>query len=88
MDVAVLDKEINLTRGILPEVRQDMSIPERQAKGNFFVGQEGEFLLLDSCLQPIETVKGKIVRLMEGNGPDSLYAMIMTERGVRPARLT
>jgi hypothetical protein len=54
-------------------------------KGDYHVGQAGEFLLLDAFNQPIESVHGQIVRLMEGK--NSLYAMIQTERGLRPGRL-
>lgn len=56
-----------------------------QPKEDFWVGQEGEFLLYDSFHRPIETVQGKIVKLLEGK--DSLYALIETERGIRPGRL-
>lgn len=51
----------------------------------YYVGQTGSFMLLDAFYNPIETVQGRIVQLMDGK--DSLYAMIETERGVRPARL-
>ena len=54
----------------------------------FFVGQEGEFQLLDSFSNPIETVEGEIVRIMESENSNSIYAMIATKRGVRPGRLT
>jgi hypothetical protein len=60
---------------------------KRQATADFFVGQEGEFLLLDSFSNLIEIVTGKIIRLMDGKNGHSLYAMISTERGIRPARL-
>lgn len=53
--------------------------------GGFHVGQEGEFLLHDAFKRPIEKVRGKIVTLMEGE--NSLYAMLRTERGLRPGRL-
>jgi hypothetical protein len=52
---------------------------------DFHVGQAGEFLLLDAFNQPLEAVHGKIVQLMEGE--TALYAMIQTERGLRPGRL-
>jgi hypothetical protein len=55
------------------------------SREGFHVGQEGEFLLLDAFNQPIESVQGEIVQLMEGK--NSLYAMIMTARGLRPGRL-
>jgi len=54
----------------------------------FFVGQEGEFQLLDSFSNPIEIVAGKIVKIMKSENSNSVYAMIATERGIRPARLT
>lgn len=54
----------------------------------FFIGQEGEFQLLDSFSNPIEIVEGKIVKIMESENSNSVYAMIATERGIRPARLT
>jgi hypothetical protein len=54
-------------------------------QGDFHVGQAGEFLLLDAFNQPIEAVEGEIVRLMKGE--TALYAMIQTERGLRPGRL-
>ncbi len=72
---------------VLRGAQTGMGIQETQASLEFFVGQEGEFLLLDSFSNPIETVTGKILRLMEGNHTDALYAMIQTERGIRPARL-
>lgn len=53
----------------------------------FFVGQKGEFTLLDSSRQPIETVHGEIVRLMKDQQGREVYAMLDTERGIRPARL-
>ena len=82
------DEAINYTRGYFPEGAQTgMSIQETQARLDFYVGQEGEFLLLDSFSNPIETVTGKILRLMAGNHTDVLYAMLQTERGIRPARL-
>jgi hypothetical protein len=56
-----------------------------QTKGDYHVGQAGEFLLLDAFNQPIESVHGEIVQLMEGK--NSLYAMIQTARGLRPGRL-
>lgn len=56
-----------------------------QPKEDFWVGQEGEFLLYDSFHRPIETVQGKIIKLIDGK--DSLYALIETERGIRPGRL-
>lgn len=55
-------------------------------KEGFHVGQEGDFLLHDSLRQPIETIHGKIVSLMEGES--SLYALLRTDRGIRPGRLT
>lgn len=57
-----------------------------QATAGYHVEQEGEFILYDSLHRPIETVEGKIVALIEGE--QSFYAMIETERGVRPGRLT
>lgn len=51
----------------------------------FCVGQEGKFLIYDAFHEPIETIHGKIVQLMEGQ--ESLYALIQTKRGLRPARL-
>jgi hypothetical protein len=59
----------------------------QKREADFFVGQEGEFILLDSFSNLIEKVSGRIVRLMEGKNGRSIYAMISTERGVRPARL-
>ena len=56
-----------------------------QAASGFHVDQEGEFVLYDSLSRPIEKVEGKIVALMEGE--KAFYAMIKTERGVRPGRL-
>lgn len=56
------------------------------AAGGFQVGQEGEFLLHDAFKRPIETVRGTIVTLMEGES--SLYAMLRTDRGLRPGRLS
>lgn len=56
-----------------------------QTKGDYHVGQAGDFLLLDAFNQPIEAVHGEIVQLMEGQ--NSLYAMIRTARGLRPGRL-
>jgi hypothetical protein len=56
-----------------------------QTKGDYHVGQAGDFLLLDAFNQPIEAVYGEIIQLMEGT--NSLYAMIRTERGLRPGRL-
>lgn len=56
-----------------------------QARAGFHVDQKGEFVLYDSLHRPIEKVEGKIVALMEGD--NSFYAMIETERGVRPGRL-
>lgn len=52
----------------------------------FCIGQEGEFLLYDAFHRPLETVQGKIVKLMDGK--DALYALIETERGIRPGRLS
>ena len=52
----------------------------------FHVGQEGDFIIRDSLKQPIETVRGKIISLMEGS--NALYAMLQTDRGVRPGRLS
>jgi hypothetical protein len=63
----------------------DLVGKERLPNESYRVGQEGEFLLYDSFHKPIETVKGKIVKLMDGE--DSLYAVIETERGMRPGRL-
>lgn len=60
---------------------------QKRQKADFFVGQEGDFLLLDSFSDLIEVVNGEIVQLMEGENANSVYAMILTERGVRPARL-
>lgn len=57
-----------------------------RAAGGYYVGQEGEFLLHDSFSQPIETVRGKIVTLVEGQS--SLYALLRTDRGIRPGRLS
>lgn len=65
--------------------QKDFATRIQLAKGGFQVGQEGEFLLYDSFHNPIETVRGKIVKLMEGK--DSVYAILETERGMRPARL-
>ncbi|MEJ2471775.1 MAG: hypothetical protein P8Y91_08745 [Desulfuromonadales bacterium] len=64
-----------------------MSPRNPQNKGEFFVGQKGDFLLLDSFGQPIETVAGEIVRLMDGRASGQIYAMIKTAEGLRPARL-
>jgi hypothetical protein len=66
-------------------LERDLVVKERLARESYRVGQEGEFLLYDSFHKPIETVKGKIVKLMDGE--DSLYAIIETERGIRPGRL-
>ncbi len=55
------------------------------AREGFHVGQEGEFLLHDSFKRPLELVRGKIVSLIEGKS--SLYALLQTEKGVRPGRL-
>ncbi len=54
-------------------------------KEGYYVGQKGDFWLHDSFKRPIEKVRGEIISLMEGK--DSLYAMLRTERGTRPARL-
>ena len=54
-------------------------------KEGFYVGQEGEFLLRDSNKKPMYSVRGKILKIMEGKS--SLYAMIQTESGLRPGRL-
>jgi hypothetical protein len=56
-----------------------------KSKEGYHVGQKGDFWLHDSFKQPIEKVRGEIVSLMEGK--DSLYAMLRTERGLRPGRL-
>ncbi len=55
------------------------------AEAGFHVGQQGEFVLYDAFHRPIETVRGKIHSLMEGDG--ALYAMLRTDDGIRPARL-
>ena len=66
-------------------LEKDLVVKERVPNESYRVGQEGEFLLYDSFHNPIETVKGTIVKLMDGE--DSLYAIIETERGMRPGRL-
>jgi hypothetical protein len=66
-------------------VQKDFGANIQHANAGFKVGQEGEFLLYDSFHNPIETVRGKIVKLMDGK--DSLYAILETEQGMRPARL-
>lgn len=66
-------------------VKKNSAAKDQQSMEDFQVGQEGEFLLYDSFHEPIETVRGKIVKLMDGK--DSLYAILETERGMRPARL-
>lgn len=66
-------------------VEKDFATKGQQSMEDFQVGQEGEFLLYDSFHKPIEKVRGKIVKLMDGK--DSLYAILETERGMRPARL-
>lgn len=73
-----------ITGGFL-SLKRAAVVREPWAMNEYQVGQEGEFLLYDSFHHPIETVKGKIVRLMDGE--DSLYAIIETERGMRPGRL-
>ena len=65
-----------------------MDTQEQESKADFFVGQKGEFLLLDSFRNPIEIVKGKILQVMEGKNAKSIYVIILTERGIRPARLS
>ncbi len=55
------------------------------SKAGYYVGQKGDFWLHDSLKRPIEKVRGEIVSLMEGK--DSLYAMLRTDRGMRPGRL-
>ena len=76
---------------VKPIVRVSSIVIERdivndlRTKEDFWVGQEGEFLLYDSFHHPIGTVHGKIIQLMDGK--DSLYALIETKRGVRPGRL-
>ena len=62
------------------------AIKFHMAKEGFHVGQEGEFLLHDSRKRPIEMVRGKIVTLVEGER--SLYAMLQTDNGMRPGRLS
>lgn len=64
-----------------------MGTQECRAMADFFVGQEGEFALLDSFSNLIEMVNGRILRLMAGENAGSVYALIITERGIRPARL-
>lgn len=54
-------------------------------KSGFYVGQEGEFEILDTLARPIETVQGRITELIEGE--ESLYALIRTEKGLRPGRI-
>ena len=61
------------------------SIQYHIEKEGFYVGQEGEFLLRDSNKNPMYSVRGKILKIMEGKS--SLYAMIQTESGLRPGRL-
>ncbi|MFA5515535.1 MAG: hypothetical protein WDA20_04545 [Desulfuromonadales bacterium] len=68
------------------QVKEEVKVKFHMTKEGFFVGQEGEFLIHDSRKMPIERVKGKIVSLMEGD-TSSLYAMLQTDRGVRPGRL-
>ena len=58
-----------------------------EPKAGYFVGQKGEFLLLDYFRNPIEMVKGEIIQLMGKNSTSPIYAMILTESGTRPARL-
>ena len=64
-----------------------MDAKDEDFKSSFFVGQKGCFTLLNSLLDPIENVNGEIVQLMAGKNTNSLYGMILTERGIRPARL-
>lgn len=65
--------------------QEGTTIKYYREKAGFHVGQEGEFLLHDSFMRPIETVRGQIISLIEGR--TSLYAMLRTESGVRPGRL-
>lgn len=60
---------------------------KNESKLDFFVGQKGHFMLLDSFKEPIEAVNGEIVQLMEGKESTLIYAMILTQNGTRPARL-
>jgi hypothetical protein len=62
-----------------------MTVKHLKSGGGYHVGEEGEFTVHDAYNQPIETIRGKILNLIEGE--KSLYAMIRTDRGVRPARL-
>ena len=66
-------------------VQMDFAAKDVQSRKGFQVGQIGEFTIYNSFHEPIETVRGRIVKLMDGK--DSLYALIETERGMRPARL-
>lgn len=66
-------------------VKMDFVAKDIQSRKEFRVGQTGEFTIYNSFHEPIEKVRGRIVRLMDGK--DSLYALIETERGMRPARL-
>jgi hypothetical protein len=63
-----------------------MTVRCLESNGRFRVGQQGEFELLDASYRPYLTVAGTIVKLMAGE--DALYALIETETGVRPARLS
>jgi len=57
----------------------------KKPRDKYYIGQVGDFLLYDSFYNPIERIHGKIVNLMDGQ--KALYALIETERGIRPARL-
>lgn len=66
--------------------QEGAAVKYHMAMGEFHVGQEGEFVLHDAFKRPIEKVRGKILTLMEGE--TALYAMLRTERGLRPGRLS
>ncbi|NIQ94552.1 MAG: hypothetical protein GWN87_10295 [Desulfuromonadales bacterium] len=65
-----------------------MDSKDQKSTSEYFVGQRGEFLVLDAFCNPIETVRGEIVKVMPSQNSDSVYAMIATERGIRAARLS
>lgn len=67
-------------------IGQEAGIRYYDANEGFHVGQEGEFLLHDSFRRPMETVRGQIVTLVRGES--SLYALLKTDRGIRPGRLS
>ncbi len=66
--------------------KEETEVKYYMSREGFYVGQEGEFLIHDSLKRPIERIRGKIITLMGGKTA-SLYAMVQTERGMRPGRL-